>query len=74
MNIDLIIEASNPSTSIFTISGEEVRVLNHNSTIDGNLWWDLRSYNNQEIAPGLYIYVVQTPDGGKKIGKFAVVR
>lgn len=60
--------------SIFTISGEKVRELEHNNSTDGNLWWDLRSYNNQEIAPGLYIYVVQTPGGDKKIDKFAVVR
>ena len=65
---------ANCTVSIFTITGEKVRVLDHNSLVDGNLWWDLRSYNNQEIAPGLYIYVVQTPSGGKKIGKFAVVR
>jgi len=34
----------------------------------------LRSYNNQEVAPGLYIYAVETPSGNKKIDKFAVVR
>jgi len=60
--------------TIFTITGEKVRELNHNSSIDGNAWWDLRSSNNQEIAPGLYIYVVETPGGNKKIDKFAVVR
>jgi len=26
------------------------------------------------VAPGLYIYVVETPSGEKKIDKFAVVR
>jgi len=26
------------------------------------------------VAPGLYIYVVETPTGEKKIDKFAVVR
>ena len=57
-----------------TISGEKVRKLNHDSGVDGNAWWDLRSFNNQEIAPGLYIYVVETPSGNKKINKFAVVR
>ena len=41
----------------------------------GNAWWNLRSYNNQEIAPGLYLYVVTAPGVSKtKIGKFAVVR
>ena len=60
--------------TIFTISGEKVRELSHNNSVDGNTWWDLRSYNNQEIAPGLYIYVIETPGGDKKIDKFAVVR
>jgi len=60
--------------TIFTVSGEKVRELDHNSSVDGNTWWDLRSYNNQEIAPGLYIYVVETPGGESKIGKFAIVR
>ncbi len=60
--------------TIFTISGEKVRELKHNSATDGNLWWDLRSYNNQEVAPGLYIYVVETPGGKSKMGKFAIVR
>ena len=60
--------------TIFTISGEKVRELEHDNYEDGNAWWDLRSYNNQEVAPGLYIYVVETPSGVKKIDKFAVVR
>ena len=60
--------------TIFTVSGEKVRELDHNSLVDGNTWWDLRCYNNQEIAPGLYIYVVETPGGESKIGKFAIVR
>ena len=60
--------------TIFTVTGEKVRELHHDNSVDGNAWWDLRSYNNQEIAPGLYIYVVETPTGEKKIDKFAVVR
>jgi hypothetical protein len=60
--------------TIFTITGEKVRELNHHNSTDGNTWWDLRSYNNQEVAPGLYIYVVETPSGEKNIGKFAIVR
>jgi hypothetical protein len=52
----------------------DLMVIKPNHSTDGNAWWDLRSYNNQEIAPGLYIYVVETPSGEKKIDKFAVVR
>ena len=60
--------------SIFTVSGELVKVLDHNNQFDGNKWWDLRSANNQEIAPGLYIYHVESNNGEEKIGKFAVIR
>ncbi|NQV37187.1 MAG: hypothetical protein HQ509_04165 [Candidatus Marinimicrobia bacterium] len=58
---------------IFTVYGERVAALIHDNEYDGNLWWDLRSENNQEIAPGLYIYVVESDDK-KHVGKFAVVR
>ena len=59
--------------TIYTVTGEEVRKLEHDDLEDGNTWWDLRSYNNQEVAPGLYIYIVETADS-KKIDKFAIIR
>ena len=43
---------------------------------DGNAWWNLRSGKNQdgnEVAPGLYIFLVETEDL-QRIGKFAIVR
>ena len=60
--------------SIFTVTGEVVKVLDHNSQFDGNEWWDLRTDNNQEVAPGLYIYHVESKNDKEKIGKFAVIR
>ena len=60
--------------SIFTITGEAVKILDHNSQFDGNEWWDLRTDNNQEIVPGLYIYYIESKNGKEKIGKFAVIR
>ena len=60
--------------SIFTITGEIVKVLDHSSQFDGNEWWDLRTENNQEVVPGLYIYHVESKNGKEKIGKFAVIR
>ena len=60
--------------SIFTVSGEQVFTLHHQSEMDGNEWWDLRTINNQEIAPGLYVYVVQAEGIDDFIGKFAIVR
>ena len=73
-------------STIFTISGEEVVVLDHdialnqtNDSVDGgNHWWNLRTMNNQEVAPGLYIYAVEDLTEGNKnkkcIGKFSIVR
>ena len=60
--------------SIFTVSGELVKVLDHNNQFDGNEWWDLRSANNQEIAPGLYIFHVESRGLEPIVGKFAVIR
>jgi hypothetical protein len=60
--------------SIFTVSGELIRTIDHNNQFDGNAWWDLRTENNQEVAPGLYIYHVESGNGREKVGKFAVIR
>ena len=51
--------------SIYTISGEMVTTFQHEEEFDGNAWWNLRTGNNQdgpEIAPGLYIYVIEFPE------------
>ncbi|MCI0515723.1 hypothetical protein L0128_21120 [candidate division KSB1 bacterium] len=36
--------------------------------------WDLITRNNQEAAPGIYMYVVDSPTAGQKIDKFVIVR
>jgi hypothetical protein len=36
--------------------------------------WDLITRNNQEAAPGIYLYVVESPSAGEKIDKFVIVR
>ena len=58
---------------IYTITGELIRILNHYDSFDSWEYWDLRTSNNQEIAPGLYVYTVEA-QGVKHISKFAVVR
>jgi len=60
--------------TIFTITGERVVTLNHNSEYDSNEWWDLKNGSGRDIAPGLYIYTVESGDLTPHIGKFAVVR
>ena len=59
---------------IYTLSGERVITLNHNNETDSCEWWNLLTFNQQEIAYGCYLYVVETPNGNKKIGKFVILR
>ena len=63
--------------SIFTLNGEAVNTVSHNDEESGNAWWDMRTVNNQEIAPGLYLFHVVNDDNSDSepfIGKFAVIR
>ena len=62
--------------SIFTMTGELVKVISHYDEYNSNEWWDLTNGYGQFISPGLYIYVVETPSPSslKHIGKFVVVR
>jgi hypothetical protein len=50
------------------------RIEHDNSVHDGMAPWDLRSKDGQDIAYGVYIYHVQAPGVGEKIGKFAVIK
>ena len=59
---------------IFTVSGEFVFKLDHASEVNGNAVWDLRTINNQEASPGLYLFSVSSPGRETFIGKFAIVR
>ena len=59
---------------IFTLTGELVYTILHNDIFSGQESWNLRSMNRQEIAPGLYVFVVETPNHEKQVGKFAVIR
>ncbi len=59
---------------IYTLSGEKVITLHHEHETEGWEWWNLLSFNQQEVAYGCYLYVVETPGGKKKIGKFVVLR
>ncbi len=68
---------ANCKITIYTVTGEKVMSLDHKYEADGiygsDYYWDLRTVNNQEVAPGLYIFVAESGDK-KHIGKFAIVR
>ena len=65
--------------SIYTVTGEFVFEFQHVSLTSGNAWWDMRTINNQEVSPGLYLYYVKqinhtVPGANTTVGKFAVIR
>ncbi|RPH98898.1 MAG: hypothetical protein EHM72_12430 [Calditrichaeota bacterium] len=67
---------------IFTVSGDLVKTLSHGPDEIGNLFgsisWDQRSEAGLHVAPGLYIYVVQSEveqyKGQKTSGKLMIIR
>ncbi len=60
---------------IFTLSGELVKTIYHNSTIDdGKEYWDLTTKDNFPIAYGIYVYHVDAGELGEKIGRFGVIK
>lgn len=60
---------------IYTISGDLVQTLEHcSSMLDGSESWDLISKDGLDIAPGIYIYHIDAPAVGEKVGKFAIIK
>jgi hypothetical protein len=73
--IDFVNLPNSCSISIFTTAGRFVRKLEHYSeTSFSREIWDLRTKDGLEIAPGIYFYVVETPTGGTKTGRFAIIK
>jgi hypothetical protein len=60
---------------IFNVAGELIETLNHNrqSPIASEEIWNLRSYENREVAPGLYFYFISSPLG-ETTGKFVIIK
>ncbi|MFC1530444.1 hypothetical protein ACFL6R_06995, partial [Gemmatimonadota bacterium] len=78
---------ANSTITIFTLSGEMVAELDHhgsatavaggrgyNSDRIGTVDWNLWSYEFTEVSYGIYLYIVKTDSGRKKVGKFAIIR
>ena len=59
---------------IYTVRGDLVRTLRHDGSLDGYVAWDLRTKDNLDVAPGLYIYHVDAPGTGEYTGKLAVIK
>lgn len=60
---------------IFTINGRLVKTINHNSNQFNSIQtWNLKSEDGLDVAYGIYIYHVDAPGIGEKIGRFALIK
>jgi hypothetical protein len=60
---------------IYTISGNLVQTLYHNSSLaNGQEPWNLVSKDGMDIAFGVYIFQVDAGSLGQKIGRFAIIK
>jgi len=59
---------------IYNVRGELVQTLRHDGTNAGMVPWNLRTKDNLDVAPGLYIFHVDGGQLGSSVGKFAVIK
>ncbi|MCK6603593.1 MAG: hypothetical protein L6Q59_01740 [Ignavibacteriaceae bacterium] len=60
--------------TIYTVRGELIKTLYHSDLYVGDVYWNLRTEENLDAAYGVYVYVVEIPEVGKKVGKFALIK
>jgi hypothetical protein len=59
---------------IYTVAGHLVQTLRHDGSTDGFVPWDLRTKDNLDVAPGLFVYHVEAEGVDPFIGKFAIIK
>lgn len=59
---------------IYTVTGKLVQTLVHDGSNEGYISWDLRTKDDLDVAPGLYIFHVDGGALGTHIGKFAIIK
>jgi len=73
--IDFINLPATCTVRIYTVAGALVKTLHKESgPLDGSLSWNLLSEDGMDVAYGLYIFHVDAPGIGEKIGKFALIK
>lgn len=65
---------SGATIRIYTVRGDLVETLRHDGSTIGMVPWNLRSKDNLEVAPGLYIFHVDAGELGEHVGKFAIIK
>jgi len=60
---------------IYSVDGSLVRKLEHHSAMtDGIEEWDVLSKDNMEIAFGVYVYHIEAPGIGEKVGRIIIIK
>jgi len=59
---------------IYTVRGDLVQTLRQDGSTHGYVAWDVRTKDDLDLAPGLYLFQVEAPGAGVAIGKFAVIK
>ncbi len=59
---------------IYTVRGDLVQTLRHDGSTEGFIAWNLRTKDNLDVAPGLYVFHVDAPGIGEHVGKFAIIK
>jgi hypothetical protein len=63
---------------IFTVAGDLVCELSHQSTVSGSEDWDLKNGERRDVTSGIYIFRVTAPNGHggtfQTKGHFVIVR
>ncbi len=58
---------------IFSFSGQLIETIEHDEDVFSTSWFQV-TRNNQDIASGIYFYIVTTPEGDQYNGKFIVLK
>ncbi len=58
---------------IYSYAGQLIETIEHDEPVYTTAWFQV-TRNEQEIASGIYLYVITTPDGDKASGKFIIVK
>ncbi len=60
---------------VFTVSGRQVKVIHHSASQDRSMYsWNLQSDDGLDVAYGVYIYHVQAPGIGERVGRFSIIK
>ena len=60
---------------IFTASGRQVKLIEHNAATDQSFaTWNLKSDDGLDVSFGLYIYHVEAPGIGEVVKRFSIIK